>query len=81
MSEWLECACYLLENILHPIRSALSIQWMSLHMRGWIIGDKIIDLQNELIGKKDVELQSVQKSVSTELRYYSSALQKDALLS
>ena len=40
--------------------------------------DKIIDLQlqNEIIGKKDFELESVQKSVSTELQYYSSALQK-----
>ena len=76
LSEWLECVCYMVDSFAAPhMQSALErIEELSSEK----IEDQktVISLQNQLIEKKDRELNAVQNTVQTELKTYSSALTK-----
>ncbi len=77
--DWLETAVYLLDSVSLPLLSLTTEQKEELDiLKNEKIGDqrKIIELQENLIKEKDVKINTVQKTVETELKSYSSILQK-----
>ena len=76
MAEWLFSAIHLLDNCCFPLMSNARSQLESLQEEKIDDQKEIIKLQKELIGQKNEELGLVSRTVETELKSYSSALQK-----
>ncbi len=76
LSEWLFSTIYLLDRCCNPLLSYADRDVGVL--KDEKIGEqkKIIDLQEQLIAKQEENLQSVKKTVETELRSYSSVVEK-----
>ena len=77
--EWLETTVFLLDCCSLPLLDFATDQKQELDdLKTEKISDqkKIIELQNQLIEKKNAELQTVQQTVKSELQSYSSVLQK-----
>ena len=77
--KWLETTVFLLNSCSVPLLDfALEQQNELEELKSEKIADqrKIIDLQEKLIVEKDANLQSVQKTVETEMKSYSSVVQK-----
>ncbi len=76
--EWLETFVYLLDEFSIPLMHFAADRTEELdELKTEKIGDqkKIIELQDQLIDKKEEELLSVRKTVESELKSYSSAVQ------
>ncbi len=76
--EWLETAVYLLDRVSLPLLNFAYDQKEELdELKNEKISDqkKIIELQENLIKEKDVNLDAVQKTVETEMKSYSSVMQ------
>ena len=79
LAEWLYTAYYLLDRCSLPLMGLAAKQNGQLEkLKNEKISDqeKIIELQNKLIEKKDEELNVVKNTVSTELKSYSSVLRE-----
>ena len=79
LAEWLYTAYYLLDRCSLPLMGLAAKQNGQLEkLKNEKISDqeKIIELQNKLIEKKDEELIVVKDTVSTELKSYSSVLRE-----
>ena len=77
LSEWLYTAFYLLDRCCLPLMGLAAKQNGQLEkLKDEKIADqaKIIELQNQVIEKKDEQLGDVKDTVSTELKLYSSVL-------
>ncbi len=78
--EWLETTVFLLDCCSLPLLDFATNHKQELDdLKTEKISDqrKIIELQNQLIEKKNTELQTVQQTVKSELQSYSSVLQKN----
>ena len=76
MAEWLFSAIYLLEQCSLPLMSNARVQLENLNEEKIEDQKSIIKLQSDLISQKNEELGLVSKTVETELKTYSSALQQ-----
>ena len=76
MAEWLFSAIYLLEKCSLPLMSNARVQLEKLNEEKIEDQKSIIKLQSDLISQKNEELGLVSKTVETELKTYSSALQQ-----
>ena len=76
MAEWLLSAIYLLEQCSLPLMSNARVQLENLNEEKIEDQKSIIKLQSDLISQKNEELGLVSKTVETELKTYSSALQQ-----
>lgn len=75
LAEWLTSAVYLLDECSLPLMSYALQNVDDLKTEKIKDQKTIIKLQDEVIGKKNEEINSVKKTVSDELKSYSSALQ------
>jgi len=76
LCDWLQTLCYILNRYASP-HLQMAAERVDKQNISLIAEQKtVIDLQKELIEKKDEELKSVQTTVQTEMKSYSSALKK-----
>lgn len=76
MAEWLFSAIFLLDHCCMPLMSSAKCQIEKLQEEKIYDQKEVIDLQKELITKKDNELSSVNKTVEKEMKSFSSVLQQ-----
>ena len=80
MAEWLHTAVFLLDQCCFPVMSNARSQLDELQKEKIEDQTEIIRLQKRLISQKNEELGLVSKTVETELKSYSSAYSRAALL-
>ncbi len=76
---WLETVCYILDSLSVPLlQNAVPIVDRIDELQKEKIGDqqKIIELQDEVIVKKSDEIKAIRTTVETEIKTYSSAVEK-----
>ena len=76
LCEWLECICFMLDAFAAPHMQCAVNRVEELTLEKNSDQEKIIDLQSQLIEKKEAEISSLQTTVKEEMMSYSAALTK-----
>ena len=76
LSEWLQTACLILDQFCLPSLQNAATIVDSLRTEKSSDQQRIIDLQNQVINKQEEQLNSVKRTVETEMKTYSAAVTK-----